>query len=69
MIFRFDVKDGVEVIPSSNPDSLQDFDEELCVCLLKDSQADGPCHESFFKQTPDQLTLQDKSEGDSFHLQ
>ncbi|XP_030593133.1 protein shortage in chiasmata 1 ortholog isoform X4 [Archocentrus centrarchus] len=59
---RFDVKDSVEVIPSSNPDSLQDLDEDLYVCLLKDSQTDGPCQESFFKWTPDEITLQDKSE-------
>ncbi|XP_006803946.2 protein shortage in chiasmata 1 ortholog [Neolamprologus brichardi] len=57
---RFDVKDEVEVIPSSNPDSLQDLDEDLYVPLLKDSQTDGPCQESFFKQTPDEI--KDKSE-------
>uniref|UniRef100_A0A668UJC5 Shortage in chiasmata 1 n=2 Tax=Oreochromis aureus TaxID=47969 RepID=A0A668UJC5_OREAU len=57
---RFDVKDEVEVIPSSNPDSLQDLDEDLYVSLLKDSQTDGPCQESFLKQTPDEIT--DKSE-------
>lgn len=64
LLFRFDVKDEVEVIPSSNPDSLQDLDEDLNVSLLKDSQTDGPCQESFFKQTTDEIT--DKGEGEPF---
>lgn len=58
------MKDEVEVIPSSNPDSLQDLDEDLYGSLLKNSQTDGPCQESFFKQTPDAIT--DKSEGEPF---
>ncbi|XP_056233081.1 protein shortage in chiasmata 1 ortholog isoform X2 [Seriola aureovittata] len=48
-------KEDVEVIPSSNPDSLTESDPDEYVCILKESQAGGPCQESFFKWTTDQM--------------
>ncbi|KAM9391431.1 protein shortage in chiasmata 1 ortholog [Pholidichthys leucotaenia] len=52
---RLIVNDEAEVIPSSNPDSLTDFDEYLYDCLLKESQVPGVCQESFFKLDTDQI--------------
>ncbi|KAK2837948.1 hypothetical protein Q5P01_015160 [Channa striata] len=51
--------DDIEVIPSSNPDSLQDQDEYLC--LLKESQINDQCEESFFKWTTDQMKGADEN--------
>uniref|UniRef100_A0A3B4VK97 Shortage in chiasmata 1 n=1 Tax=Seriola dumerili TaxID=41447 RepID=A0A3B4VK97_SERDU len=48
-------KEDVKVIPSSNPDSLTESDPDEYVCILKESQASGPCQESFFKWTTDQM--------------
>ncbi|XP_037632604.1 protein shortage in chiasmata 1 ortholog isoform X2 [Sebastes umbrosus] len=45
----------VEMIPSSNPDSLSDLDQDEHVCLLKESQINNPCQESFVKWTTDQM--------------
>ncbi|XP_070759887.1 protein shortage in chiasmata 1 ortholog [Enoplosus armatus] len=45
----------VEVIPSSNPDSLKNLDQDEYICLLKESQINNPCQESFFKWTTDQM--------------
>lgn len=59
---RFDVsefKGDVEVIPSSNPDSLQDLDLDEHVCPFNDD----PCQESFFKWTSDQMTPGNKNKG------
>uniref|UniRef100_A0A8P4GRS3 Protein shortage in chiasmata 1 ortholog n=1 Tax=Dicentrarchus labrax TaxID=13489 RepID=A0A8P4GRS3_DICLA len=50
-----EVKGDVEVIPSSNPDSLKDLDQDEYFCLLKESQINEPCQESFFKLTTDQM--------------
>ncbi|XP_061586256.1 protein shortage in chiasmata 1 ortholog [Cololabis saira] len=53
---RFDVKDDVEVIPSSNPDSLEDFDRDQ-----NELQINNPCQESFFKLTVEQIKPGNKS--------
>uniref|UniRef100_UPI0037E8A9FC protein shortage in chiasmata 1 ortholog n=1 Tax=Semicossyphus pulcher TaxID=241346 RepID=UPI0037E8A9FC len=50
-----EVKRDVEVIPSSNPDSLTDLDQDEYVCLLKESQINNPCQESFYKWATDQM--------------
>ncbi|XP_026176904.1 protein shortage in chiasmata 1 ortholog [Mastacembelus armatus] len=44
-----------EVIPSSNPDSLNDLDQDEYIHLLKQSQINVPCQESFVKWTIDQM--------------
>ncbi|XP_065818117.1 protein shortage in chiasmata 1 ortholog [Labrus bergylta] len=49
------VKGAVEVIPSSNPDSLTDLDQDELVGLLKETQISDPCQESFYKCTTDQM--------------
>lgn len=61
------VKDEVEVIPSSNPDSLDDPDQDECIRLLKDSKINDPCQESFFKLSADQTyhESESKSKGKS----
>ncbi|XP_068994580.1 protein shortage in chiasmata 1 ortholog [Embiotoca jacksoni] len=58
---RFNVKEDMEVIPSSNPDSLKDLHQDLCVCLLKEPHINDPCQESFFKWTGDQMKTGDMS--------
>ncbi|XP_054467380.1 protein shortage in chiasmata 1 ortholog [Anoplopoma fimbria] len=50
-----EVKGDLEVIPSSNPDSLKDLDQDEYVCLLKESWINNPCQESFLKWTTDQM--------------
>ncbi len=55
----------VELIPSSNPDSLKDLDLDEYVCLLKESQVNDPCQESFFKWTTDQMKPGNKNKGNS----
>ncbi|XP_044051343.1 protein shortage in chiasmata 1 ortholog [Siniperca chuatsi] len=50
-----EVNGDEEVIPSSNPDSLKDLDQDEYVCLLKESQIKDPGQESFFKWTTDQM--------------
>ncbi|KAM7019117.1 protein shortage in chiasmata 1 ortholog [Tautogolabrus adspersus] len=50
-----EVKGDVEVIPSSNPDSLTDLDQDEFVCLLKEPQISDSCQESFYKCTTDQM--------------
>ncbi|XP_041643349.1 protein shortage in chiasmata 1 ortholog [Cheilinus undulatus] len=54
-----ELKGDVEVIPSSNPDSLTDLDLDEFVCL-NESWIDDPCQESFKKCTTDQM----KTEND-----
>uniref|UniRef100_A0A4W6ECT2 Shortage in chiasmata 1 n=1 Tax=Lates calcarifer TaxID=8187 RepID=A0A4W6ECT2_LATCA len=44
-----------DVVPSSNPDSLTDLDQDEDVCILKESQINDPCQESFVKWTTDQM--------------
>lgn len=66
--FRFNVtlsemNGDVEVIPSSNSDSLKDLDQDEYVCLLKESQI-NPCQESFFKWTTEQMKPKNKNKGD-----
>ncbi|XP_042344529.1 protein shortage in chiasmata 1 ortholog [Plectropomus leopardus] len=46
---------NMEMIPSSNPDSPKDLDQDEYVCLLKESQINNPCQESFHKWTADQM--------------
>ncbi|XP_071339672.1 protein shortage in chiasmata 1 ortholog isoform X2 [Trachinotus anak] len=53
--FNVTLSDSVEVIPSSNPDSLTDPDKDEYFCILKESQTHDPCQESFFKWTSDQM--------------
>lgn len=72
LCFRFNVtlsemNGDVEVIPSSNSDSLKDLDQEEYVCLLKESQI-NPCQESFFKWTTEQMKPKNKNKGDSTFL-
>lgn len=50
-----EVKGDVEQISSSNPDSLEDLDLDEYACLLKESQINDQCQESFFKLTADQM--------------
>ncbi|XP_078105996.1 protein shortage in chiasmata 1 ortholog [Sander vitreus] len=50
-----EVEGDVEMIPSSNSDSLKDLDQDEYVCLLKESQVNDPCQESFLKWTTDQM--------------
>ncbi|XP_040010710.1 protein shortage in chiasmata 1 ortholog isoform X2 [Xiphias gladius] len=50
-----EVKGDEEEIPSSNPDSLKDLDQDEYDCSLKESQINDPCQESFFKWTTDQM--------------
>ncbi|KAI3372610.1 hypothetical protein L3Q82_023088, partial [Scortum barcoo] len=56
-----ELKVDVEVVPSSNPDSLNDQDQDEYVCLTKESQMNNPCQESFFKWTSDQMKIGDKN--------
>ncbi|XP_068460526.1 protein shortage in chiasmata 1 ortholog isoform X2 [Clinocottus analis] len=50
-----EVNRDVELIPSSNPDSLEDLDLDENVCLLKDTWINNTCQEPFFKLTADQM--------------
>lgn len=59
-----EVRGHVEVVPSSNPDSWEDLDRDEYVCLLKASQMDDPCQESFIKWTADQMKPDNNSKGD-----
>ncbi|XP_072242952.1 protein shortage in chiasmata 1 ortholog [Leuresthes tenuis] len=52
---QFLVKNDVEVVPSSNPNSLKDFEQDQYVCLLNEPHIDDSCQESFFKWTTDQM--------------
>lgn len=51
------------MIPSSNPDSLMDPDQDDCVCIFKEPQTNDPCHESFLKLTTDQMNREDDHRG------
>ncbi|XP_053181467.1 protein shortage in chiasmata 1 ortholog [Scomber japonicus] len=62
------VKDKVEVIPSSNPDSLDDPDQDECIRLLKDSKINDPCQESFFKLSADQTYHESENKSKDLHL-
>lgn len=56
---------NLDMIPSSNPDSLKDLDQDEYVCLLKESQINNPCQESFFKWTTDQMKHENEDKGNS----
>ncbi|XP_075324955.1 protein shortage in chiasmata 1 ortholog [Odontesthes bonariensis] len=56
---QFLVKTDGEVVPSSNPNSLKDFDQDQYVCLLNEPHIDDSCQESFFKWTTDQMKQED----------
>lgn len=58
-LFRFSVENNMEVIPSSNPDSLEDFDQDQ----FKESQINDPYKESFFKCSPGQRKLENQIKG------
>lgn len=55
-------KRDIEVIPSSNSDSLKDEDHEY-VGLFKESQI-NPCNEAFSKCTPEQMKPKHQNTGD-----
>lgn len=57
----------MEVIPSSNPDSLEDFDLDQMI-YLKEPQIDDPYQESFLKWTPGQKTSENQSKGKLFFI-
>lgn len=66
--FRFimtlsEIKRGMEVIPSSNSDSLKDQDQNEYVGLFKESQI-NPCDEAFSKWTPEQMEPKNQNTGD-----
>ncbi|XP_028269790.1 protein shortage in chiasmata 1 ortholog [Parambassis ranga] len=56
---RFNVTDFMEVIPSSNPDSLTDSEEQH-LGLLEQLQSSTPCQETFLKWTVDQMASEKK---------
>ncbi|XP_068577022.1 protein shortage in chiasmata 1 ortholog [Cebidichthys violaceus] len=59
-----DVKGDVEVIPSSNPGSLTDLDQDEYVCLLRETRINYPCQESFLKCTTDQMKHGNENKDD-----
>lgn len=63
------MRGDLELIPSSNPDSLNDLDQDEYVCLLKESQINNPGQESFHKWTTEQMKPGDESKGNSAYLQ
>ncbi|XP_034081149.1 protein shortage in chiasmata 1 ortholog isoform X1 [Gymnodraco acuticeps] len=50
-----ELKGDLEMIPSSNPDSINDLNQDEIVSLLKESQIENPLQESFYKLTTDQM--------------
>lgn len=56
----------MEVIPSSNPDSLTDSEDQN-FGLLEELQSSTPCQETFLKWTDDQMASEKKHEG-KFYL-
>ena len=58
-----DVRGDLERIPSSNPDSLSELDQDEYVRLLKESQISDPGQESFHKWTTEQMKPGDESRG------
>ncbi|XP_070689528.1 protein shortage in chiasmata 1 ortholog [Pempheris klunzingeri] len=52
---RFFFKQTLRVVPSSNPNSQKDLDPDEYVSLLKESQINDPCRESFFRWTSEQM--------------
>lgn len=59
-----EVKENVQAIPSSNPESLKDLDQDQYVWLSKESHISDPCQESFFKWTPDKIKSEEETKGD-----
>ncbi|MEQ2279209.1 hypothetical protein AMECASPLE_007105, partial [Ameca splendens] len=57
LLERFTVENDVAIIPSSNPDSI---DQDQYVCLLN-KQIDDTCQETFSKWTTDQKSSESKS--------
>ncbi|KAG7221311.1 hypothetical protein INR49_017378 [Caranx melampygus] len=53
--FSVTLSEDVEVVPSSNPDSLMDPDQDDYDCILKEPQTNDLCQESFLKWTTDQM--------------
>ncbi|CAK6959730.1 protein shortage in chiasmata 1 ortholog [Scomber scombrus] len=62
------VRDEVEGIPSSNPDSLDDVDQDEWINLLKGSKISDPCQESFFKLSADQTCHESENKSKDLHL-
>ncbi|KAF3851348.1 hypothetical protein F7725_013120 [Dissostichus mawsoni] len=50
-----ELKGDLEMIPSSNPDSINDLNQDEILSLLKESQIENPLQESFYKLTTDQM--------------
>lgn len=63
-----EVKRDVELIPSSNPDSVEDLGLDEYACLLKASQINDQCQESFFKLTADQMEPGSQNKGNTTFL-
>ncbi|KAM9360190.1 protein shortage in chiasmata 1 ortholog [Symphorus nematophorus] len=57
-----EVKGDMEVILSSNPDSLKDLDQDEYVWLLKESQINDQYKETFVKWTTDQMKPGNRNE-------
>ncbi|KAK5870832.1 hypothetical protein PBY51_003745 [Eleginops maclovinus] len=50
-----ELKGDFEMIPSSNPDSVNELNQDELVCLLKELHTENPLQESFFKLTTDHM--------------
>lgn len=63
------MKGGLEVIPSSNPNSLDDTDQDQeLFCLLNESKTNDLCQETFDKLTAEEIEPIIPSNGDSIVL-
>ncbi len=60
-----EVKENMQEIPSSNPESIKDLDQDEYVWLFKESQINDLCQESFFRWTFDQMKSGNKTTGNS----
>ncbi|XP_056134719.1 protein shortage in chiasmata 1 ortholog [Lampris incognitus] len=49
------IEDLVDMVPSSNPNSQVDLNENEAVCLLQESEGKDHCKESFYKIIPDPM--------------
>lgn len=63
-----ELKGDLEMIPSSNPDSINDLNQDEIVSLLKESQIENPLQESFYKLTTDQMKPEKENRGNSRFL-
>lgn len=56
------MSDGVEVIPSSNSESLKDLNQDEYIRLVKGSQINS-CQELFLRWTPEQKKPDHENKG------